>query len=415
MDSVDVTLSPLMTERSFSELGHKENQFIRMSHAYMNKLGLNTHQTITLEGEDHSPRGVKILKVCSIPIGHMMSIKDADKAMITSDTYADLKIKDGKVKILRHTIGCDPECFLYNSRNGSLVSAEKVFPKAGMVASDGNLLEFRPMYSFSEACVTNSLGKLIVQARKIMNSHLEKAAEIEMKATSYLDGEVAGFHVHLGLNPHLKQAFDMGGLSETVLDSILSHLSLCLDYHLAIPAMVAEGPDQYKRRASLASPYGRASDIRYNFEKLNTFEYRVLGGHILRKPELTTSVLSIAACIASFFMTKLQDQSRGFETSILRKMYSGPEAPGVNLGLEMPALLNIMRTISSRSTITARGMMNQVVKNIKSMGDCFEERCDSIMWLFNCIDSRSHIMIDHDMEKQWGANAGILQSKNCSI
>lgn len=306
------------------------------------------------------------------------------------------KIKD--VDNISVILGTDPECFIYQSNTGNILNAESFFNHLGMIASDGTLLEFRPLCSFSEYTLTENIRSLIRRAKELLDEQTPPGA-VCMRAASCLNGIGAGFHIHFGI-PHLLKANLYKDDTLNVLHSMCEDVAVWLDACVAIPLTVFENSDQCGRRTSVMSPYGRPSDIRYNTYNIKTLEYRVLGGHVLRHPMLVLSTMTLCSCLFNFYLDMLFERTNGFDINKMRRLYSKHPKVLSDALIQIP-IDYIQSAILSRSSKTAKRLLTTAEMNYRRMGERYRGKKRQIDWLFHTIDSKEHLRMSGDMWKNW--------------
>jgi hypothetical protein len=236
------------------------------------------------------------------------AVDSSEYAYTSENTYNLLDLKQIHSVSPAHDIliGCDPEFFLVDRKSGFTMSASHFFPYYGDVGNDQGLAELRPRPSFKEEDVSAEIYRLIVKAfNHIHNRGIFTKCDIHLFASSYYNHASAGYHIHYGLPQFMLRAVNA--------HLLMSRMVRILDYYVAIPAILPEGDEDYRRRSETFSRYGKPGDHRHD---TTTLEYRVPGGHLLRHPILSSGILSIGITVMKDMLSRIQAHTDGFTKAI---------------------------------------------------------------------------------------------------
>lgn len=223
--------------------------------------------------------------------------------------------KCGDVILKPHeiTIGCDPEFFIIDKTQKTIIPACNYLPFDEKIGSDAELGELRPDYALCPEQLMKNLNSLVKKVDKSIPVNTFPYA-----ASSY-GPFCCGFHVHIGL------PIEVLSFAAENTDGFLKNMASILDYLVGIPALALD-PDE-KRKAS--KTYGQPSDYRLH---MRTFEYRTPGGFHLKTPEYTMSLFSAAFKTAEKIIELAEIKSDGWcsmygvhDLSFFRKLYGIPE------------------------------------------------------------------------------------------
>jgi len=295
-----ITVSTFM-DKNTSVLGSIEDQLIRVPKLLREKLDIETGFFLRLKGS----AGTLLLQTS---IAYKAdALNDNTVAYVSSSTFNLLSAQHSiKLELVNDiTIGCDPEFHLLDSATGFNVSARHFFSNYGELGNDCGLAEIRPRPSTKPKEVVNNISILLQQAhKKLVDSNAMRKYSIVMAAASHMNGMSAGFHIHFGLPKQLLTI-----TSKHWRDVIVD----VLDYYVGVSAVLPEGNDDYIRRSTRFSRYGKPGDYRWD---RTTLEYRVPGGHLLRHPILTHGILSIAKIVIQDVLSRLSKISKQFSEDI---------------------------------------------------------------------------------------------------
>ncbi len=192
------------------------------------------------------------------------------------------------------TVGADPEFGLISS-DGVLVRGNRVVEHAGVFGSDGPSVEVRPPPSNNHIEVVANIQGILENAPAAVDQYRWKGG------ATFQDQERVywfGGHIHLGrpiqLNP--QHAFPVYERIATVLDGLLAY-----------PLVQFDMPDPHLRRNGCPYNYGKAGDIRADYEEQDRFEYRVLSGLWMTHPTLSRIVLGVAKAITETAYGRIAD------------------------------------------------------------------------------------------------------------
>jgi hypothetical protein len=208
------------------------------------------------------------------------------KAFVSENIIKKLCIQTHALTVEKHiTLGCDPELFLVDRDTNKLYNPGFLVKKTAQVGYDGMLAELRPDPDVDPCKVVDNLYKLIEELHTILiNKNLHT---VSMLARSSGWGLSAGFHIHLGIPKQLLDPTTPNYIK------ILRVIIKALDYYVGTLAVLIENTD-FTRRCNPLVAYGKVGDFRVDNR---TLEYRVPGGALLRHPELTKGLLSVASLV----------------------------------------------------------------------------------------------------------------------
>jgi len=292
-----------------SPLGVIEDSLIRMPKAVRDKSGYQTGSFLKLKSKDN--------KDIFLQVTHAYKNDtdvDPESVYVSDSTYellaiAPISIVNPAEDIL---LGCDPEFFLIDKETGRHISASHFFPHYGQIGSDLGLAELRPRPSMSVSELTNNLKHLIHETSNHLKQRIPyRNRDIKLIAASANNGVAAGFHVHFGIPDKL---LDRSKESDIILFKIV----YLLDYYVGILSVLPEGSEDAYRRTASYSLYGKPSDFRCN---INTLEYRVPGGHLLRHPLLTAGLFALSKIAMKDIMSRMSQYTDGFKNADKLKRY----------------------------------------------------------------------------------------------
>lgn len=266
-----------------SPLGQAEQFLLRLPKSERERLNLAVGDSVAVGAEQNK----KILKVGWAYEHDLECNPNYAGAFITTSLYRELfGTKPTPIEIVKDiTFGCDPEAFLVDKDEGSLVDAGLHFGTR-IIGHDQGLLEFRPDPTKDcKALLSNMFGA-------IMASVMYTPPSLEVIATSMYMIQPAGFHVHFGMpisDDQIKAKFMIA----------LGHL---LDFYLAIPSIYFEKGADHERRT--ATVYGSPCDIR---QSEHSYEYRTIGAHMFADPRLALLVLATAEIVVKDLFVVYQD------------------------------------------------------------------------------------------------------------
>jgi hypothetical protein len=286
--------------------GRNEHALIRCSAAVRKRLG-EVDSTIDVAGKS----GSALLNIHQAFSADLKALKASGKisaadmskvAFVTSDVMERLVAdKKGqlvtamwqKPKLKPITLGADPEFLLFNG-NG-VVRANGVIPKAGLVGSDGAMIEVRPDPSEDPEVVVSNIKSIFNNT-----SLVSPIVPYEWKAGIYFKDDQRdypiGGHIHIG-NP-----IGIGRISSGARNTLFAVVNKVLDELLALPMVKLDGQELGRARRSDCqmaafgtNGYGFYGEWRTCQGRL---EHRTLSGIWLAHPKLASLVLGTAKAIA---------------------------------------------------------------------------------------------------------------------
>jgi len=388
---ISIRISSLMENRSRYP-GSGENRYIRVPFELRDICELKVGSFVNLRST-----GGKIVTLKVNPAYNKDVTTDPLSAYVSRGVFEALELELGKKRYEQEidviegmTLGCDPEFFLVNAQDWSVVRACSLFySKYGQLGYDGLLMELRPLPSTDEKVIVDSLWRLIQQARTKFNSMKLRgltSEQIMMVGTSHYKGITAGFHLHFGLPPQL-----LGGVREGVRWHVKNQIARAMDYYVGIPSILPEGQEDYIRRTSKHIEYGKPGEWR---QEGVTFEYRVPGGFLLRHPILTLGILGLGAIVMEDTLSRIKACTNSFQdlkvissTNNLKEIY--PNVLGI---------FDLYKVICSKDLTIAKVHLNTILDDLTKMVG-FEKRKDSIEQMFRCIYDGTKFC--PDLEKNW--------------
>ena len=227
------------------------------------------------------------------------------KAFVSENVLKKLGIPTHTLSIEKHiTLGCDPELFLVDKDTNKLYNPGFLVKKNAPVGYDGMLAELRPDPDVDPCKVADNLYKLIKTLHNIL---LDKNLHnVKMLARSSGWGLFAGFHIHLGIPKQLLDPTTPNYIK------ILRVIIKALDYYVGTLAVLIENTD-FARRCNPLVAYGKVGDFRVDNR---TLEYRVPGGALLKHPDLTKGLLSVASLVAHDVIERIRLSTDNFVRDI---------------------------------------------------------------------------------------------------
>lgn len=382
-----IKTSELMNEQGAGP-GSMENRYIRIPLELRERCSLKEGEFVNLRTKEGKVATLKVSMaynkdVANDPLSAYVSKVVFD--ILCLEEY--VKKYEQDIEIIDNiTLGCDPEFFLVDKRNGNTIPAYRLFKKFGQVGHDGIMMEIRPLPSVDEFVVADNMFNLIKKARKKINQHTKiNGNDIFMKATSYYKGSSAGFHLHFGLPRGIL------GRDRRTKGDFQRQMVRALDYYVGIPSIMPEGKDDYVRRTAPHIAYGKPGEMRVDNR---TLEYRVPGGSLMRHPILTVGILGLGAIVIEDVVSRMKVGTDSFSNlgavsnaDGLRKIY--PNVPDV---------FKLLKIVCSKDLTLARRQIDVIVNDISQMVG-FDKRKDSIRQFFKCIYDETKF--DSDMERNW--------------
>jgi len=227
--------------------------------------------------------------------------KDANAGYVAASTYTRLASTTNDLLIEpceNVTIGCDPELFVVDTTTWNIVVPSPFFEQQGQIGRDGLMVELRPDYSTNTTKVLNNLRNLLRAAHSRIKQFSQN---YELFARSFYADCNAGFHIHIGFP---KEMIIFGRKGKTLNTAI----ARILDYYIGVLCTACEGADDFDRRVSPYTNYGKVGNYRLTPE---TFEYRVPGSNMLRHPVLTAGLLEAAKVVATDIVATIKHLTNG--------------------------------------------------------------------------------------------------------
>lgn len=381
-------ISDLMNKNS-KYLGSLESRYIRIPLELRDVCGIELGDFINLRSKDG-----EIIALKTSLAYHEDEKEDPLTAYVTEDVFNTLHLKvEGKkyeqeIDIVEGiTLGCDPEFFLVNINNGSLIHAGGLFSKFGQVGHDGVMMEVRPLPSTDEIVVTNNIWNLINRARQEINSNKKIDGNIvSMIAASHYGPATAGFHLHFGLPKEI-----LGGRYRGKRWHLQNQIARALDYYVGIPAIIPEGEEDCVRRSAPHIIYGKPGEWRIDGR---TLEYRVPGGALMKHPILTMGILGLGAIVIEDAVSRIKACTNSFED--LGVMSSPEDLKDIYPNI--PNIFDIYKIVCSKSLDKARLHMETILNDVVQMVG-FEKRKKSIEQMFVCIYNKTEF--NSNIEENW--------------
>jgi len=283
-----------------------ENNTIRMSEELRKKMNVSPGDILVVKGFPLQVNKLFAKDICS-----------KNKAFVSEKVLKELGIETHELSVEQHvSIGCDPELFLVDTTTNKLYNPGFIVKKEATVGYDGMLAEFRPPPDVDPKQVTYNIWQLIKSLKSTLES--KDLTNVRMVSRSSGWGLFAGFHVHLGIPRNL-----LNPTKENYL-KIIQIIVSSLDYYLGTLSVLVE-KDDYERRCSPFTPYGKVGDFRA--DNHITLEYRVPGGALLSHPYLTDGLLNIASLITHDVIERVRiitDDFRGViddDKALLKHIY----------------------------------------------------------------------------------------------
>lgn len=189
-------------------------------------------------------------------------------------------------------VGADPEFLLFNNE-GTVISANNIFPKEGKIGSDGAMMEVRPNPSKTPTGLIKNIKDIFNEA----NSD-ERIKNFTWKASAYHKDSVRDYPV--GGHIHLDNPNNFGVVSDNNRLFLFAVINKILDELLALPLIKLDGVNLGKSRRSECkmalgnNGYGFFGEWRTCNRRL---EYRTLSGLWLMHPTISECIIGTAKAI----------------------------------------------------------------------------------------------------------------------
>lgn len=360
---------PVKVLKDMDIMGLSDRRVVRIPREFRTSHNIDIGDTLHLKGNDG---GVVPLKVEPITEDNGIDKQSVYVSTLIFNLLKVANIEDNTIEFVGDiTLGCDPELFLVDYENGTVVSAARFFNKNDQIGFDGLMLELRPDPSVSELDVVENLKNLMNGARrKINNSWGEySGSRIRMLAASHYDGLSAGFHLHYGLPKELLQ-------SNREATMFAYRLTRIMDYYIGIPSIIPEGNDSVRRSAPYTT-YGKPGQHRLDFR---TLEYRVPGGYLLRHPKLTAGILGLGAVVTEDIVSRCKKVTNNFKD--LSVLYSDDDLKGLYPSL--PKIEDIFKSICNINVDESLTHVDRIYSDVKKMLG-YNRRKESIDGFFDAI------------------------------
>ena len=295
-------------------------------------------------------------------------------ARVTESIYNQIEFENHIEVVDTITLGADPEYYLVNRLNGSLMDAMSYFTKWEAVGSDGLLGEVRPEPSLEPREVTANIGRLLATAKSTVGD------DVSMLAGSYYMGISAGFHLHYGLPQSIlanRNKF------EPMINSILK----ALDFYVASISVIVEGEVDSGRRSSSFLAYGKVSDYRISH---NTLEYRVVGGCFLKHPILTDGLLALGATVVEDAISRYKVLTENFTKC-------DDEIKITDLYPNLPTVRELFRIICTPDSTLAEQYFATIKEDVSKMLG-YHEKSTPINLLFDNVNT----YFSNNIGDNWG-------------
>jgi len=380
---IDIKISNTMTKECDWNRGF-ENRIIRLPLHCRQEFNLSNHDFVNLNTKDGIPLNLQIAPAFKEDVA-----EDPTSAYVTAEVFEvlegnSLRAKDVET-VKNITLGCDPELFIIDCRNGGLVSARSYFGKSGDVGNDGMLLEFRPLPSTDETIVTDNIMNLISKARMMLNLKPQVSPHLMLYGASNYQGATAGFHLHYGV------PYQMLGFQRTV-KTVIRQVVKAMDYYVGVPAIIPEGNTDTRRRTSTYIKYGKPGEFRIDNR---TLEYRVPGGSLLRHPILTNGILALGAVVIEDIVSRINACTDNFAnmqemqcTEHIHELYPN-----------MPSNQKVFSMICVPEVTYAFSKLNDIYTDIQKMVG-YKARKPSVDAFFNCLFNG--VQFGNNIEENWG-------------
>lgn len=279
----------------------KENRFIRASRAVIDEANIELGDVVELRGTN----GPINLKVAPAYTEDMLIDSNKPICYVTSDVMLSIngnrvgEIKQEVKRSVGITLGCDTEFFILDDKM-NIVNPAKFFREFGEIGYDMPMVEIRPQPATDPITLSNNIYELIGKTAGIL-----KPYNITPAFASNYNGNSAGFHIHFGLP------------KEILNDSMFRYktallLTYALDFYISLFSVLSENTEDINRRQHKASEYGGIGDYRID---VITFEYRSIGGHVLRDKELVEDILCLSYIVVDDIINRLYSITNGFRNA----------------------------------------------------------------------------------------------------
>lgn len=274
----------------------KEDTFIRVADEIRQEMKLPIGGFVLIYGD----------KTLLLEVRKLLTIDKTDPKSLRVSALNYMKDTVALIPIRKPTIGSDVEFFLADD-HGTVFRAEGIFPGFGEVGSDSgvnvehkfSLAELRPRPALSAEDLVKNIAELVYRAqttiRNLSANSVYKGAEL--KAFSFYKGEPAGFHIHIG------KGYEFENVLEEKQIAKIKPLVYLLDALIAAPVAIIDSDNTRRRLRVLLNnkiSYGSPSDVRVDSF---TFEYRTLGGVVLRSPRLCKLVFDLTLLLVSLIFS----------------------------------------------------------------------------------------------------------------
>jgi len=221
------------------------------------------------------------------------------------------KEKEKEKPVLNIYMGADPEFLLFDNNN-SIIRANSLIPKEGLIGSDGAMVEIRPNPAQCPSTLVQnmlSIFKNAAQSSKIKD-YIWKAS-IYYKDTQR-DYPVGG-HIHIGNPPNIKK------VTSYQRESLFAVFNKIMDELLALPLIKLDGDELGRSRRSNCQMamgnqgYGYFGEWRMCDGRL---EHRTLSGLWLMHPVVAECVIGTAKAIGEAMHSVIEDNN--YDTALFK-------------------------------------------------------------------------------------------------
>ena len=392
---IPLAISKAMDDQAENKV--QERRLIRMPKDFREFYMFELYDYVSIRAVNSN----KIIALQIAPAYKEDAENDSLSAYVSSEVFylsrvtgiKDLKPGSRNVEMVQGiTIGCDPELFLVDN-DGNVVPASRFFRRFSNVGYDGPMMELRPLPSTNEEVVADNIMGLINKARNRLNSHTNiigldnkyilSGHNISMLSASSYKGGSAGFHIHFGLPTQLL------GNHKYARKLLAAQMVKALDFYVGIPAIIPEGSEDYFRRTSIASAYGKPGNFILD---CRTLEYRVPGGSLLRHPILTKGILGLGAAVIEDVVSRVKIITNDY--TLLENMLPDKSLNTVYPNIPVPT--EIYQTIVAPNTLAAEAKLDVIVNDVRHMVG-YEARAKSIESFFEMIKSK----FSNNIEVNW--------------
>lgn len=295
-----IILSPSEKMDGNKKEGRVESELIRFNKAAREHFSFENGLEVSVSNNNGCSETLKVFQAFSEDIKKLRTKGISEEEImntgfVTTKIYKMLIGKANKVMISKamsdtsFMIGADPEFLLFDDV-GTVVLANSVLSKQGLIGNDGPMAELRPNPSQNPTELLENI-KAILSDKKLT----ERIDHLTWKAACYHKGPNRDFsvggHIHVG-NP--KPIMKM---PREIRENLYFVLNKIMDELLSIPLMKLDGKKNGStRRVGANFKFGSFGCLRTDWDRL---EHRTLSGMWLMHPQIAEAVLGTAKAIAS--------------------------------------------------------------------------------------------------------------------